>query len=116
MKTAVLSVGWLLLRLLRSASCCFCNSRKNRCCFSRFLVPFPYFIVTAEKVFPFCFFLFFGGFFLLKLKLFFFVFFLMLKEFFPHFFLLKLYLEPHHLRKHFFKVFHFLDLKKRFSI
>ena len=31
----MLPVGWLLLRLLKSASC-FCNSRKNRCCFSSF--------------------------------------------------------------------------------
>ena len=37
MKIVVLSVGWLLLRLLKRASCRFCNSRKNCCYFPRFL-------------------------------------------------------------------------------
>ena len=39
-----------------------------------------------------------------------------LKRYFFGFFLLRLHLEPHHLRKHFFKVFHFLELKKIFLL
>ena len=54
------SVGWLLLRLLKSASCYFCNSRKNRSCFSSFFLRFFLrFLSFVEGVFPHFFFFFF---------------------------------------------------------
>ena len=75
-KIKVLSFGWLLLRLLKNTSCCFCYSRKNRCCFSSFLKILSSFPLWRWRSFS-------------------------------SFFLLRLYLELHHLCKHFFKAFHF---------
>ena len=121
-KTAVLSVGWLLLRLLKSASWCFCNSRKNRCCFFSFSCSFSIFPSNNWKVFLH---------FFVEVEVVFLRFTSEVEGVFAHFFvpfpyflvttekvflrfLLRLHLEPHHLHKHFFKVFHFLDLRKIF--
>ena len=86
-------IGWLFLRLLKSASCFFCHSRKNRCCFSSFflkiLSSFSFRNWRSFSTFLFNFF----------------------------FLLLSLHLELHHLSKHFFKVFHlkkYFDTKKSF--
>ena len=71
-KIVVLSVGWLLLGLLKSASCPFCNSRKNSFCFYSFFKILSSFLSEVVIVFP-CFLRFFLRFFL-KLKEFFLIF------------------------------------------
>ena len=51
MKIVVLSVGLLLLRLLKGVSCPFCKSRKNSCCFSFFKDSFFVFFLNLKEFF-----------------------------------------------------------------